>query len=154
MRGVGLACHPEPVPLPTVKALRIHCDVDRQGADDDSFSQASFRVSEFAELSDGRDVALVTDRGWSGSSPRPSLSMEEIERNVYNVLLPDWADVHHPLPPDLEEVEDTGGAQDWVLLSDRLSRYGVTVTADMLAATPRRLVLGELLRARLDIPSG
>jgi hypothetical protein len=82
------------------------------------------------------------------------MSIEEIERSVYIVLLPDWADVDHPLPRDLAEVERTGGAQDWVLLRDRLRLYDVTVTAEMLAATPRRLVLGARLRAQLGHQSG
>ncbi|WP_235014983.1 hypothetical protein [Parafrankia sp. Ea1.12] len=113
-------------------------------------------MHEFAELSDGREVTLLDDRGWgmSGRGRTPDerlseLTIEEIERTVYMVLLPDWADVDHPLPPDLAAVEDSGGAQDWDLFAERLRAFGVVVTPAELMRVPRRLDLGDRLRARM-----
>ncbi|WP_347176878.1 hypothetical protein [Parafrankia sp. EAN1pec] len=122
----------------------------------DAYSGLSFTVHEFAELSDGREVTLLDDRGWgmSGGGRTPDerlseLTSEEIERTVYMVLLPDWADADHPLPLDLAAVEDSGGAQDWGLLAERLRAFGVVVTPAELMRVPRRLDLGDRLRARM-----
>ncbi len=122
----------------------------------DAASGLSFTVHEFAELSDGREITLLDDRGWgmSGGGRTPGallseLTIEEITRMVYMVLLPDWADVDHPLPPDLAAVEGGGGAQDWDLLAERLRAFGVVCTPAGLLRVPRRLDLGDHLRARL-----
>ncbi len=82
-------------------------------------------------LSDGREVVLLADRGWKGV-PVSWLTVENVEHHVYNVLLPDWADVDHPLPPELAKVEAVGGAQDWEMLSDGLLAFGVTTTPQLL----------------------
>ncbi len=126
----------------------------------DTASGLSFTVHEFAELSDGREVTLLDDRGWgmSGGGRTPDaflaeLTIEEIARMVHMVLLPDWADVDHPLPPDLAAVEDSGGAQDWDLLADRLRAFGVVSTPAGLLRVPRRLDLGDHLRAWLATPA-
>lgn len=72
---------------------------------------------------------------------------------VYMVLLPDWADFDHPLPPDLAAVEGSGGAQDWDLLAERLRAFGVVSTPAELVRVPRRLDLGDHLRAWLATPA-
>jgi hypothetical protein len=120
----------------------------------------SFKVHEFAELSDGREVTLLDDRGWGMSGGgRTSdellseLTIEEITSMAYMVLLPDWADVNHPLPPDLAAVEGSGGAQDWDLLAERLRAFGVVSTPAELMRVPRRLDLGDHLRAWLATPA-
>ncbi|CAI7975925.1 conserved hypothetical protein [Frankia sp. Hr75.2] len=159
------SCHDDPVSLVAV-GIRMWCELDSAGpvasllrrpdGHIDAYSGLSFTVHEFAELSDGREVTLLDDRGWgmSGRGRTPDerlseLTIEEIERTVYMVLLPDWADVDHPLPPDLAAVEDSGGAQDWDLLAERLRAFGVVVTPAELMRVPRRLDLGDRLRARM-----
>ncbi|WP_256788460.1 hypothetical protein [Frankia sp. AvcI1] len=126
----------------------------------DTASGLSFTVHEFAELSDGREITLLDDRGWgmSGGGRTPGallseLTIEEIARMVYMVLLPDWADVDHPLPPDLAAVEGSGGAQDWVLHAQRLRAFGVVATPAELVRVPRRLDLGDHLGAWLATPA-
>lgn len=153
---------PEPVPAPTqtwdpaatpgLAPGPAQYPAGRGGA----ASGLSFSVHEFAELSDGREILLLDDRGWGmsggGRTPEEHLSqltIEEIERGVYNVLLPDWADADHPLPPDLAAVEGSGGAQDWDMLVERLRAFGVTTTPAELRSVPRRVDLGDRLRERL-----
>lgn len=136
----------------TVLSLRIWCDVAQADWSPASVGAASFRVCEFAELSDGREVVLMDDRGWS-TSTHSRYTVDDVEHGVYNVLLPDWADVDNPLPPDAAEVEGTGGAQDWELLCDRLRGFGVTVTSDQLSTVPRRLDLSPEVRALVRDPS-
>ncbi|WP_051054506.1 hypothetical protein [Frankia sp. QA3] len=111
---------------------------------------------EFAALSDGREFTLLDDRGWTTScrgmtldEQWSQLTVQDIERTASMVLLPDWVDVDNPLPPDLAEVENTGGAQDWELLAERLHEFGVVPPPALLGSVPRRLDLGDDLRARL-----
>jgi hypothetical protein len=119
-------------------------------------SSAAFHVTEFAALSDGREVTLLDDRGWETGtgdlSPEEyvaQLTVRDIERFVYNVLLPDYADAKHPLPPDLAEVEAIGGAQDWEMLARRLGDLGIAVTSTALRNVPRRVDISDRLRAHL-----
>lgn len=132
----------------TVAGLRIWCDLDRAEGVADLSTVNCFRVHEFAVLSDGREVVLLADRGWKGV-PVSWLTVENVEHHVYNVLLPDWADVDHPLPPELAKVEAVGGAQDWELLSDRLLAFGVTTTPQLLCTVPRQLDLSARLLAHV-----
>ncbi|MCK9899066.1 hypothetical protein MXD63_03095 [Frankia sp. Cpl3] len=127
----------------------------------DERSGLAVRVHELAELSDGREITLLDDRGWGTSRGAATsdellaeLTIEEIERMAYLVLLPDWADDDHPLPPDLAAVEDSGGAQDWDFLAERLRAFGVVATPAGLMRVPRRFDLGEHLRARLSGAGG
>jgi hypothetical protein len=116
----------------------------------------AFHVSEFAVLSDGREVTLLDDRGWGswtiGLPPEEYLSqftVRDIEREVYNVLLPDYADATNPLPPDLAEVEAIGGAQDWEMLAQRLGNLGIATTPALLRSVPRRVDISDRLKAHL-----
>jgi hypothetical protein len=91
------------------------------------------RVREFATLSDGREVALLEDRGWTTSAPLHEISLTQIIRNIYNAVLPD-------------DAEDSGEEHEWQRFVQRLSEVDVAVTPDELRALPYQVIL--------DIPSG
>ena len=129
-----------------VVGLRIWCDLDRVDGITDLSAVSCFLVHEFARLSDGREVVLLDDRGWTGA-PVSLLSSRDIEAHAYSVLLPDWADVNNPLPQELAIAEAVGGAQDWNLLSQRLRYHGAIATPDQLARMPRQFQLSERLAA-------
>jgi hypothetical protein len=88
----------------------------------------SCKVREFALLSDGRDVTLLDDRGWTTSAPLGEISLTNVVRNVYNVVLPDNA-------------EETGEEHEWERFEQRLRQGGVAATPDELRALPYRVIL-------------
>ena len=88
----------------------------------------SCKVREFALLSDGREVTLLDDRGWTTSAPLDRISLAHVVRNVYNVVLPD-------------DAEDTGDEHKWQRFEQRLREAGVAVTRDELRALPYRVML-------------
>ena len=88
----------------------------------------SCKVREFALLSDGREVTLLDDRGWSTSAPLGGISLTHVVRNIYNVVLPDNA-------------EETGEEHEWQRFEERLREAGVAVAPDELRALPYRVFL-------------
>ena len=145
---------------PTVVGLRMWCDFI--SPDEYAYvGRSMFQVFEFAVLSDGREIRLIDDRGWGGWTTGLSLeqylsqfTVHDIEQGIFGVLLPDWADVHNPLPPELAAVESIGGAQDWALLSQRLRDHEIEATPDALQKVPRRVDISARLRDQLGDPSG
>jgi hypothetical protein len=144
----------------TVVGLRMWCDFIP--IDEYTYvGRSMFQVFEFAVLSDGREIRLIDDRGWGGWTTGLSLeqhlsqlTVHDIEQSVFGVLLPDWADVHNPLPPELAAVEAIGGAQDWSLLSQRLRDHGIEATPDALQKVPRRVDISDRTRRHLRDASG
>lgn len=127
----------------SVVGLGAWCDLDLRG--ENGVSGTSFKVREFALLSDGREVALSDDRGWTTSAPlgrpeegqEPLMSVAHIVHNVYSVVLPDNA-------------EETGEEHEWQCFAERLLEAGVAVTPDELQALPYRVILSDRLQLRLD----
>ena len=72
----------------------------------------SCKVREFALLSDGREVTLLEDRGWTTSAPMGVISLTHVVRNVYNVVLPDNA-------------EETGEEHEWQRLRSVCAKPGL-----------------------------
>ena len=72
----------------------------------------SCTVREFALLSDGREVTLLDDRGWTMFAPLGEISLTHVVRNVYNVVLPD-------------DAEETGEEHEWQRFEQRLREAGV-----------------------------
>lgn len=109
---------------------------------------AHFRVEEFATLSDGRRVTLSQDRGWSSSGVSGAadddlwayLAVEDVERDVLNVVLPD-------------DAEATGDKHPWELFAERLVDLGVSTTPEDLRALPYEVILSQRLRERLPAPT-
>jgi len=58
-----------------VVALGAWCDLYSTREDSAGGVRTSFKVREFALLSDGREVTLLDDRGWSTSARRPHRTM-------------------------------------------------------------------------------
>jgi hypothetical protein len=90
-------------------------------------------VREFALLSDGREVTLLDERGWTTSAQLGEIRLTHVVRNVYNVVLPD-------------DAEETGEEHEWQRFEQRLREAGVAVTAHELRALPYRVIL--------TVPSG
>ncbi len=88
----------------------------------------SCTVREFALLSDGREVTLLDDRGWSTSAPLGGISLTHVVRDVYNAVLPD-------------DAEETGEEHQWRRFEQRLRDAGVAVTPEELRALPYRVLL-------------
>ena len=134
-------------PERTVQSLGAWCDLDSSDEYTGSSGGTSFKVREFALLSDGREVTLLDDRGWTtswtlGGTPgeqRAQLSVAQVERNIYNVVLPDNA-------------EETGEEHEWQLFAQRLREAGVAVTADELRGVPYRVILSDRLWSLLEQP--
>lgn len=93
----------------------------------------SCRVVEFALLSDGREVALLDDRGWTTSAPLGAISLAHVVRNVHDAVLPD-------------DAEQTGEEHEWKRFQQRLREAGVVATADELRELPYRVTV--------SVPSG
>lgn len=121
---------------PAVVSLGAWCDLS-EGSDG---SGTSCRVREFALLSDGREVTLLNDRGWTSSASLGEISVTHVVRNVYNVVLPDNA-------------EETGEDHEWQRFVQQLREAGVAVTPDELRALPYRVILSDRLRSRLGLHS-
>ena len=83
-----------------------------------------------AELTDGRRVVLLSDRGWGGSGPVPR-PLDEIELDARTVV-----------GPDEDEDEDAF----WDVMAQLLGRRGVAVTGAELRALRHDVELGERLR--------
>jgi hypothetical protein len=88
----------------------------------------SCNVREFALLSDGREITLLDDRGWTSSAPLGEVSLAHVVRNIYNAVLPD-------------DAEETGEEHEWQRFEQRLREAGVAVSQHDLRALPYRIAL-------------
>jgi len=95
---------------------------------DASGGGTSCTVREFARLSDGREVPLLNDRGWTTSAPPHAITLSQIVRNIANVVLPD-------------DAEQTGEEHEWQRFEQRLRAAGIAVTAYQLRALPYRVIV-------------
>ena len=103
---------------------------------------ASFRVSEFAELSDGRRLTLHDERGFSSRSssggPWADLTLELLESDVLTTVLPD---------------EDTTiDDHPWEWLAGLLDRQGVEVPVEALRDVPYVVEFSARVLDRLQQP--
>jgi len=131
-----------------VVGLGAWCDsVSSNGAD----NWLRFRVEEFATLSDRRRLTLSDDRGWTSSihtvpagllppDPWADLSVEGIEQDVRNVVLPD-------------DAEQTGDEHPWAVLTARIRALGVETTPELLRNLPYEVILSPGIQARLSTSS-
>jgi hypothetical protein len=127
----------------SVVGLAAWCDLDLP-EDDSGGGGTSFSVREFAQLSDGGEVTLLDDRGWTTSAPlrgtvdgrEVRMPVSHVVRNVYNVVLPD-------------DAEETGEEHEWQRFEERLREAGVAATPDELRALPYRVILSDRLRSLL-----
>ncbi len=112
----------------------------------------SFSIHEFVELGDGRWVALSSDRGFTVSSVRKIVELEDGQRVVLenaapyrSGLTPDSIrqDVLNVVLPD--EGDASEEAHPWEWLAERARIQGVAVTADALKMLDYRVVLTKRL---------
>lgn len=123
----------------TVRRLRLWSDL----VPSESGSGTSFVVSEFAVLSDGRELPILEGRGWTvfagtltADEYLSRLTIRDIERDIHNAVLSD-------------DAETTGEWQDWQHLADKLGELGVDASADQLKQLPYAIELSDRLRSRL-----
>jgi len=88
----------------------------------------SCSVRESAELSDGREITLLDDRGWTTTAPLDVILLAHVVRNIYNAVLPD-------------DAEGTGEEHEWQRFEQRLRDAGIEVTADELRALPYSVIV-------------
>jgi hypothetical protein len=115
---------------------RLVTHVDYDGTDRTSVSA---RLE--AELSNGRRVLLLDDRGWSGSGNIEDGGLEQIETTARAVVGPDE-------PPDGESYAHME-ASHWATLAETLRRAGVDVDGSALRQLPHDVVLSDRLLARV-----
>lgn len=97
-----------------------------------------------AELSDGRALVLLDDRGWNESvlgdgDIRTHLTRASLEDDARTVVGPD--------EPYGDQTEEQAAAAHWAALAGILARQGVPADPDALAGLAHAVVLGERLRA-------
>jgi hypothetical protein len=101
---------------------------------------ASFRVSEFAVLADGRRITLHDDRGFScrasSGDTWVNLTLESLEADVRTTVLPDDDDSDEDHP--------------WEWLAELLAAHGIVVPPDQLELVPYVVEFSDRLRTRLD----
>ena len=90
-----------------VVALGAWCDLYSAREDSGGGAGTSFKVREFALLSDGREVTLLDDRGWTTSGRLDRIPITQLVGDVYNTVLPDDAEApinlgNALLPPQRE----------------------------------------------------
>jgi len=118
-----------------VVSLGAVCELGRGGPGGDQ----SFAVAEFAALDDGRRVTLHEDRGFtlgirsSGGSDagdlREHLTLDDLTRDVLNVVLPDD--------------DESGEEHPWSWLAGLAQARGLHVTADDLRGLPYEVILTD-----------
>jgi len=107
----------------TVVSLGAWGDLDENAA-----GGMSCDVREFALLSDGREITLLDDRGWTTTAPPAEISLTHVVRNVYAVVLPD-------------DAEQTNEEHEWQRFEQRLREAGILITVPELRALPYRVFL-------------
>lgn len=126
-----------------VAVVRLVTTADLDEEDPDP-RRISVSARHEAELTDGRRVLLLDDRGWSGSGP-PDIwnrtSAQEIAATSRMVVGPD-----EPRPG---HTAADARSEHWEQLTGELQRHGVTVSAAELAALPHHVVISDRLLARL-----
>ena len=118
-----------------VVALVAWSDLDSQRENSGGVG-TSFKVREFALLSDGREVTLLDDRGWSTSERLDQIPLTQFVRDVHTTVLPD-------------DAEETGEEHEWQRFEQRLREAGVAVTLEELRGLPYRVILSDRLKSRL-----
>ena len=121
--------------------MGAECDLDAENEGD---QRASFVVSEFAVLADGRRITLHNERGFSSSSstgdPWRHLTVDDLEKSVLTTVLPDD--------------DDTDDEHPWEWLVELLRVHGIETSAEDLRGLPYEVVFSERLRARLTPDAG
>jgi hypothetical protein len=133
-----------------VVALGAWCDLVPPDRSTASPGGASFEVHEFAVLDSGRRVTLHAERGWTTwlrstgqSEPLDAwtfITLEQLERDVLNVVLPDD--------------ENTEEQHEWDWLRELLDNQGVATSVEHLKTVPYTVEFSARVLARLGADLG
>ena len=121
----------------------VRCLVTYVAIADDSSKPQSISVAlrHEVELTDGRRVLLLDDRGWGGTANWAEMSAEDIRRTSRMVVGPD--------APPAGRSEDEMEILHWTSLHEIAQRQGVVVNAAELRRLPHDVVLSPRLLARI-----
>ena len=94
-----------------------------------------------AVLSDGREILLLDDRGWSSGRRDENETIQDLERFARMVVGPDepWGGRTRA---EMEEGH-------WATLATKLENAGIDTDANALKALPHEVVLSDRLRSRV-----
>jgi len=118
----------------TVQGLQTLVDLDERDPNGCSVS-----VRHDAVLSDGRQVVLLDDRGWTSSRWVDSETIDEVKRTARMVVGPD----EPPSGRTRAEME----ANHWATLEWKLENAGIRADGVELKALPHEVVLSDRLSA-------
>jgi hypothetical protein len=127
----------EGFPLSKPKRLVTYADLDNRDV-----RGRNIRARHQLELSDGRRVLLLDDRGWGSSNSFAGRSVEEIKRTTRMVVGPDE-------PPEGRTREEEARLH-WDHLAQVAQRQGVIIGSAELRALPHDVELSEQLLTLLD----
>ncbi|MFE6227002.1 MULTISPECIES: hypothetical protein [unclassified Streptomyces] len=127
--------------MTTVTCLVTHVELDERRT---TRRQLSVSARLEAELSDGRAVVLLDDRGWAESflgdgDIRAHLTRESVEETARTVVGPD--------EPYGDQTQEEAAEAHWTALAGILADRGVRVDPATLAGLAHPVLLGERLRA-------
>jgi hypothetical protein len=125
--------------MTAVTRLVTHADLDEAAT---NARQISVSARLEAELTDGRSLVLLADRGWTssgGGDIRARTSAEDIERTARMVVGPD--------EPFDGRTHEQMAADHWGSLAGILGQQSVDVDAQELERLPHDVVLSKRLRA-------
>ncbi len=112
----------------TAGPAAVVCLVARADLEQAPGGGTSATIRESALLSDGREVTLLEDRGWTTSGPLGEISLTHVVRSVDTAVLPDDAEV-------------TGERHEWQRFARRLREVGIAVTPEQLRVLPYRVLV-------------
>lgn len=108
--------------------------------------EVSVSARHEVELTDGRRVLLLDDRGWGSTGLWAAMSAEYIRENTRTVVGPDS-------PPAGRSQEDMETLH-WNSLQQTAQRQGVMVDADELRRLPHDVVISQQLLALIGGDEG
>jgi hypothetical protein len=120
------------------KRLVTSVEVD----DTDGSDVVSVLVRQELELTDGRRVLLLDDRGWGSTATWASSSTDEIVHTTVAAVGPD--------EPFEDHTADDMAADHWRALAQAAGRRGVNVGPAVLRQLRHDVVLSERLLSRLE----
>jgi hypothetical protein len=121
-----------------VRRLVTYVDI----TDDPSRSQSiSVALRHEVELTDGRRVLLLDNRGWASTANWTDRSVEDIRSTSRMVVGPD--------APPADRSEEDMEILHWTSLQEIAQRQGVAVDAAELRRLPHDVVLSQRLLARI-----
>jgi hypothetical protein len=120
----------------TVQGLLTLADLDDRNPNGHSVS-----VRHDAVLSDGHQVVLLDDRGWSSSQSVDGETIDEVKRTARVVVGPD--------EPGPGRTRTEMEANHWATLERKLENAGIRTGGVDLKALPHEVVLSDRLRRRL-----